>query len=166
MKRSLLLGVVVAAGVLLVLQLRSQSPSVEVKTSPAISVRHEAERRKPAAATGAGADSSPSQPTGVDAEAVRAEAYTVIDEASVTYDQRAVAAIAPYLSHADVEIRKMALDGLLRAGEVTAAPVLRAAGAKLADPREATTYLDAADYLELPARKRSKKSAAPSPRLR
>lgn len=163
-----MLGVVVALGALFVFLLRreSSSPSVEVKTSPAISVRHEAERRKPAAATGAGADYSLAQPTAVDAAAARTEAYVVIDEASTTYDERAVAAIAPYLAHADVEIRKMALDGLLRAGEVSAAPVLRAAGAKLTDPREASTYLDAADYLELPARKRSKKSAAPSPMLR
>jgi hypothetical protein len=168
MKRSLMLGVVVALGALFVFLLRRQSssPPVEVKASPAISIRHEAASRKPAAATGAGADYSLAQPTAVDAAAARAEAYVVIDDASTTYDERAVAAIAPYLAHADLEIRKMALDGLLRAGEISAAPVLRAAGAKLTDPREATTYLDAADYLELPARKRSKKSAAPSPMLR
>jgi hypothetical protein len=170
MKRSLLLGVVVVAGVLLVLQLRRQSPSVEVKASPAISVRHEAERRKLTATTGEGTNFPATRtqvaPAGVDAATSRDEAYALIDEAAVTYDERAVAAIAPYLTHADVEIRKMALDGLLRAGEVSAAPVLCAAGAKLTDPREASTYLDAADYLELPARKRSKKSAAPSPMLR
>lgn len=148
------------------LRRQSSSPPVEVKASPAISIRHEAASRKPAAATGAGADYSPAQPTAVDAAAARAEAYVVIDDASTTYDERAVAAIAPYLAHADLEIRKMALDGLLRAGEISAAPALRAAGAKLTDPREATTYLDAADYLELPVRKRSKRSAAPSPMLR
>lgn len=168
MKRSLLLGVVVAAGVLWISLSQRQSPAVEVKSTPAIP--HQAESRKLTATTGKGADIPATrpqvEPAGGDAAILRAEAYAVIDDASATYDERAVAVIAPYLSHADIEIRKMALDGLLRAGEVTAAPVLRAAGAKLADPREETTYLDAADYLELPARKSSKKSAAASPTLK
>jgi hypothetical protein len=164
MKRSLLLGVVVAAGVLWIALSRRQSPSVEVKSSPAMP--HQVGSPKFTATTREGTDFHATRPqvqaAGVDAATLRTEVYAVIDDASATYDERAVAAIAPYLAHADIEIRKMALDGLLRAGEVTAAPVLRAAAAKLADPRETTTYLDAADYLELPARTSARKNAKKS----
>ncbi len=165
MKQSLILGVVVTLGAILVAMLCQQSPSppAEVKAPPSIAIRHGAASSEPEWTTGAGIKSSPVQPKTVDVLTARAEAYVVIDEASVTYDERAVAAIAPYLANADLEIRKLALDGLLRAGEITAASVLRTAATKLADPREAATYLDAADFLELPPMNRVKKSVAPAP---
>lgn len=172
MKRSLALGAIVALGTLGVLLLRQQLPSTswKDKSLPPASIRHDTARSKPAATAGAGPTAPVvvpmSAPPGVDAATARAEAYAVIDEAAVTYDERAGAAIAPYLAHADPEIRKMALDGLLRSGEISAAPVLRAATAKLADPREAAAYLDAADYLELPLKKSGRKSTVPVPEHR
>lgn len=165
MKQSSILGVVVTLGAILVAILRqqSQSPSAKAKAPPSIVIRHGVASSELEGTTGAGMNYSPVQPKTVDALTARAEAYVLIDEASVTYDERAVAAIAPHLANADLEIRKLALDGLLRAGEVTAASVLRIAATKLADPREAATFLDAADFLELPPMNRIKKSVVPAP---
>lgn len=96
--------------------------------------------------------SAPTAPTtSLTPEAARETAYTAIDTAVVRYDATSVTAIAPYLDSADVEIRSLALDGLVRAGDSSGAKVLRTAAAKLKDPREAAAWLDAADFLELPS---------------
>lgn len=75
---------------------------------------------------------------------------TRIEDLSVTYDAREVPALAAFLNHDATEVRAAAIDGLIRLGSKEAAEPLRAAAAKVKDPREAIAMLDAADYLELP----------------
>ncbi len=76
--------------------------------------------------------------------------FESIHEASTLYDTSALPLIEPYLSHADLEVRAAAVEGLVALGESGGSSLLRSAASKLADPREAVTYLDAADYLDLP----------------
>ena len=83
-------------------------------------------------------------------EGPHAAELTRIEDLSVTYDAREVPALAAFLTHDAVEVRAAAIDGLIRLGSKEAAEPLRAASAKVKDPREAIAMLDAADYLELP----------------
>jgi hypothetical protein len=104
-------------------------------------------------------------------EGPHAAELTRIQDLSVTYDAREVPALAAFLTHDSAEVRAAALDGLIRLGSKEAAEPLRAASAKVKDPREAIAMLDAADYLELPPmpasmlrkRKEPKASATPGP---
>jgi hypothetical protein len=75
---------------------------------------------------------------------------TEIETASTAYDEAAVAKIAPYLLHKDPSVRLAALSGMINLGESKGAPILRTAAKDLSDPREATSFLEAADFLELP----------------
>jgi len=83
-------------------------------------------------------------------EGPHAAELTRIEDLSVTYDAREVPALAAFLTHDAAEVRAAAIDGLIRLGSKEAAEPLRAASAKVKDPREAIAMLDAADYLELP----------------
>jgi len=74
-----------------------------------------------------------------------------IHEASIQYEPEQIPVISRYLVHPDQEVRTAALNGLIVLGERAAANNLREAAKQLEDPREAVTYLDAADYLELPS---------------
>lgn len=84
-------------------------------------------------------------------EGPHAAELTRIQDLSITYDAREVPALAAFLTHDSAEVRAAALDGLVRLGSKEAAEPLRAATAKVKDPREAIAMLDAADYLELPS---------------
>jgi hypothetical protein len=75
---------------------------------------------------------------------------TEIETASTSYDEAAVAKIGPYLLHKDPSVRQAALSGMVNLGESKGAPILRTAAKDLSDPREATSFLEAADFLELP----------------
>lgn len=74
-----------------------------------------------------------------------------IHQASIQYEPSQIPAIAAHLLHPDPEVRKAAIDGLIVLGEREAAAPLRDAAKQVEDPREATLFLDAADYLELPS---------------
>lgn len=91
---------------------------------------------------------------------MQAEAERFIDDAALTYDAEAVRLIAPYLVNGDPAIRRMALDGMIRASDRAGAVALREAAPRLPDAREAAAYLEAAEFLELPPMKSRKKQAA------
>lgn len=74
-----------------------------------------------------------------------------IHQASIQYEPEQIQNIAPYLVHPEPEVRLAAVDGLIVLGERSAADHLREAAKQMNDPREAVTFLDAADYLELPS---------------
>ena len=73
-----------------------------------------------------------------------------IEEASVTYDAKALPDIETYLLHPDPEVRTAALNGMIVLGEAGAASLLREAAKKAPTPKEAVALTEAADYLELP----------------
>jgi hypothetical protein len=91
---------------------------------------------------------------------VRDAAERFIDEAALTYDVQAVELIAPYLVNGDATIRRLALDGLIRASDPAGAKALREAATRLVDASEAAAFLVAAEFLELPPMKSRKKRAA------
>ncbi len=70
--------------------------------------------------------------------------------AATTYDAAAAAEVAKYLNHPDPEVRAEAVRAMVVAGDAAGAALLRKASEQIKDPREAVTYLDAADFLELP----------------
>lgn len=74
-----------------------------------------------------------------------------ISDAAANYDEGAVKTIAPYLLNPNKEIRRIAVDALIRAGCASGATELRDAAKKMNDPREASAFLDAADFLNLPS---------------
>jgi hypothetical protein len=79
------------------------------------------------------------------------EMLELIHEASVTYDAAELPTIRPYLSHADPEIRKAAVDAMIVLGDSSAAVMLRDAASNAHTPQEAVDMLKAAEYLELPS---------------
>ncbi|WP_367873137.1 HEAT repeat domain-containing protein [Luteolibacter sp. Populi] len=74
-----------------------------------------------------------------------------IEEASVTYDAKALPEIEPFLLHPDPEVRTAALNGMIVLGEAGAAPLLRKAAETAPTPQEAVAMTEAAGYLELPS---------------
>ena len=89
-----------------------------------------------------------------------------IETLATTYSAEKVAPLARYLSHASPEVRAAAIDGLVRLGEASAAPLLREAAKTTENSDEIIAMLNAAKYLELPSlppeliAKRKKKAAA------
>ena len=81
----------------------------------------------------------------------RATILKEIEQASVTYDAKALPDIEPYLLHPDPEVRQAALNGMLILGDAAAGPLLRKAAGKAPTPKEAVALSEAADYVELPA---------------
>lgn len=81
----------------------------------------------------------------------RAAILKEIEQASVTYDAKALPDIEPYLLHPDPEVRQAALNGMLILGDAVAGPLLRKAAEKAPTPKEAVAFQEAADYVELPA---------------
>ena len=73
-----------------------------------------------------------------------------IEEASVTYDPKALPLIEPYLLHSDPAIREAAKDGMINLGDAAAGPLLREASLHAPTPQEAAVLSQAADYVELP----------------
>lgn len=76
---------------------------------------------------------------------------STIEEASVTYDSKALPLIEPFLLHADPRVRQAAMNGMIVLGEAAAGPLLRKAAGKAPSPREAVALADAADFVELPS---------------
>ena len=81
----------------------------------------------------------------------RAAILTDIEQASVTYDAKALPQIEPYLLHPDPEIRAAAMNGMVILGDAAAGPLLRKAAESAPTPKEAVALNEAADYVELPA---------------
>lgn len=100
---------------------------------------------------------SPEQRRGVSAkpetlsDEKRIEILNEIEQASVTYDAKALPQIEPYLLHPDAEVRAAAMNGMIVLGDSAAAPLLRKAAESAATPKESVALSEAADYMELPA---------------
>lgn len=77
--------------------------------------------------------------------------FDEIHDASVTYSADALILIEPYLLHADVGVRRAAIEGMIVLGEKGAGQLMRAAAAKAPTPQDAVALLEAADYVELPS---------------
>lgn len=91
-----------------------------------------------------------------------------IEDASVTYDAKALPRIEPYLLHADPEIREAAKNGMINLGDAAAGPMLRKASQNAPTPQEAVALLEAANFVELPSgsvilKKRDKPAKAAPP---
>ncbi|MCW1914283.1 hypothetical protein OJ996_11900 [Luteolibacter sp. GHJ8] len=81
----------------------------------------------------------------------RIEILNEIEQASVTYDAKALPQIEPYLLHPDAEVRAAAMNGMIVLGDSAAAPLLRKAAESASTPKESVALSEAADYMELPA---------------
>ena len=121
-------------------ELPSQADSGPVASRPATS--SQTPRQDPQATT-------PANPKLTDQE--RIAILGKIEEASVTYDAKALPQIEPFLLHPDPEVRTAALNGMIVLGESGAAPLLRKAAEKAPTPQEAVAMTEAAGYLELPS---------------
>ena len=95
------------------------------------------------------ADAEPSA-TGLRDEE-RSAILNTIEQASVTYDAKALPLIEPYLLHQDPEVRLAAMNGMIVLGEAAAGPLLRKAAEKSTSPKEAVALSEAADFVELPS---------------
>lgn len=74
-----------------------------------------------------------------------------IEDASVTYDAKALPLIEPYLLNPDPVVREAAMRGMINLGDAAAGPLLRGASHHAPTPQEAVALLEAADYVELPS---------------
>lgn len=118
------------------------------------------------------AASSDTPPPGSLEPEARAKVIEQIEAAYVSYRPEALPQIAPFLSHADPEVRAFAREAVVQVGHAEGVPLLRGAAKKARDPREAAALLDAAEYLELPPAtpvaaggfKRNSPSATPAAR--
>ena len=81
----------------------------------------------------------------------RSVILNTIEQASVTYDAKALPLIEPYLLHQDPEVRRAAMNGMIVLGEAAAGPLLRKAAEKSTSPKEAVALSEAADFVELPS---------------
>lgn len=77
--------------------------------------------------------------------------FNEIEQASVTYDAKALSDIEPYLLHPDPEVRQAAMNGMIVLGDAAAGPLLRKAAENAPTPKEAVALTEAADFIELPA---------------
>jgi hypothetical protein len=73
-----------------------------------------------------------------------------IEDASVTYDAKALPLIEPYLLNPDPVVREAAKNGMINLGDAAAGPLLREASRHAPTPQEAVALSEAADYVELP----------------
>lgn len=81
----------------------------------------------------------------------RSAILNTIEQASVTYDAKALPLIEPYLLHQDPEVRLAAMNGMIVLGEAAAGPLLRKAAEMSTSPKEAVALSEAADFVELPS---------------
>lgn len=89
-----------------------------------------------------------------------------MEELATTYSAESVPPLARYLKHDDAAVRAAAIDALLRLGDASASPLLRAAAKASEDPDEIVAMLNAAKYLELPSRPpglRARRQKQPAP---
>ncbi len=140
----------IVAGVMLVPRSKEAQPSSDssrtIQATPQVTKSHEHD--------------SVAQPK-ADAEAVakdaklpdeeRAAILNEIEQASVTYDAKALPSIERYLLHSDPEVRVAAMNGMIVLGDAAAGPLLRQAAEKAPSPKEAVAMAEAADYVELPS---------------
>lgn len=111
---------------------------------------------KPTGPTKSSLPASPSEPQKHEAKpstppASQAVILGQIEDASVTYDAKALPLIEPYLLNPDPVIREAAMKGMINLGDAAAGPLLREASHHVSTPQEAVTLLEAADYVELPS---------------
>jgi hypothetical protein len=167
----------IAAGGMLLPQSKEVGPTVQTSR---------ASQASPQGATGN--DDGRFAPRQADAEPVakganlrdeeRSAILNTIEQASVTYDAKALPLIEPYLLHQDPEVRLAAMNGMIVLGEAAAGPLLRKAAEKSTSPKEAVALSEAADFVELPSgtfvpkertalgtRKPGKPRERPNPRL-
>lgn len=155
--RFVLIALALAAGLSALLWLRPRPAAPELAPAPA-PTRAEAPSPPPTAppappapvAVSAPEPLSAPPPPADDSPAPVAADLARIEAAVVTYEPASLPVIAPYLAHANPEVREAARHGLLQMGLAEGAPLLREAAGKMKDPREAIELLDAADFLELP----------------
>ena len=91
-------------------------------------------------------------------KATDAEILVEIEEAAVTYDAKSLPVINRYLLHSSPEVRRAARDGMIVLGSSEAAPLLLNASRQTADVKEARELMEAAEYLQLPAGKLTRRS--------
>lgn len=124
---------------------------------------------KPAEPTKSSLPASPSEPQKHEAKpstppASQAVILGQIEDASVTYDAKALPLIEPYLLNPDPVVREAAMKGMINLGDAAAGPLLREASHHVSTPQEAVALLEAADYVELPpGRALLKKRSAQAP---
>lgn len=135
-----------AAGVMLLPRMQDVQPPGETpRTEQAGSRPAKGDPREPLAQP---------QPEAPQQAALTEEARTAIlgeiEQASVTYDAKALPDIERYLLHPDPEVRQAAMNGMIVLGDAAAGPLLRKAAEKAPTPKEAVALTEAADYIELP----------------
>ncbi len=138
----------IAAGGMLWPQSEEAGPTVKTsrasQATPQVAAGNDRGRLAPPEA-----DAEPSA-TGLRDEE-RSVILNTIEQASVTYDAKALPLIEPYLLHQDPEIRLAAMNGMIVLGEAAAGPLLRKAAEKSTSPKEAVALSEAADFVELPS---------------
>jgi hypothetical protein len=126
----------------------SSSPVLSVAAPATPASAHLNERRAAESQITPGALNAPAPVSSAEEKEQRLNA---ISTASTTYSPEGIRDIKPFLLDPDPEIRAAAKDGLINLGESGGSAALRAAAKQIKEPREAASYLDAADYLDLPA---------------
>jgi hypothetical protein len=139
---------IVSLGVLAALRPASEVAPVSVQGDPG---SEPAVQSPPALTTPPANSTSQSDPSNAQS-GLHYEISTVqkISDAAANYDEAAVRTIAPYLLNPNKDVRRIAVDALVRVGNASGATELKEAANKVGDPREASAFLDAADFLSLP----------------
>lgn len=87
--------------------------------------------------------------TAMDSQAKEA-VFTVIEDASTTYDVQGLTVLGPLLKHSDPDVREATIEGIVQLGDTAGAKTLREAAASASDPKLKDRMLRAAQFLELP----------------
>ncbi len=140
----------IVAGVMLVPRSKEARPSSEtsrtIQATP--QVAKSAERGSVAQPE---ADAEPVAKEAKLPDEERAAILNEIEQASVTYDSKALPLIEHYLLHPDPEVRLAAMNGMVVLGDAAAGPLLRKAAEKAPTPKEAVALAEAAGFVELPS---------------
>lgn len=140
----------IAAGVILVPRSKDAPPVVDTaKTGQAAPQASKGDARGLVAQPKTEGE-TPAKPTAL-TEEERLVIFNEIEQASVTYDAKALPDIEPYLLHPNPEVRQAAMNGMVVLGDAAAGPLLRKAAEKAPTPKEAVALGEAADYVELPS---------------
>jgi hypothetical protein len=138
----------IAAGVMLVPRSKDTPPAAEPsRTEQTAAVSSKSGARESDAAAKPEGEAKPAAIS----DEERMTILNGIEQASVTYDAKALADIEPYLLHPDAEVRQAAMNGMIVLGDAAAGPLLRKAAEKAPTPKEAVALTEAAEYIELPA---------------
>lgn len=87
--------------------------------------------------------------TAMDSQAKEA-VFSVIEDASTTYDVQGLTVLGPLLKHSDPDVREATIEGIVQLGDTAGAKTLREAAASANDPKLKDRMLRAAQFLELP----------------